>query len=319
MKRWFILVLALFFIFCTGIFWSYTNSLPLSSDNTVKDFVVNQGDGADEISARLQKNKLIRNQYIFLLIARQMGLNNKLKAGQFRLSANLTPSQIITKLTQGGSQDYWFKIIEGSRIEEVASNLPVELKTSRPEFLADVKNHEGYLYPDSYLIPESYTTPQVLTVIQKNFDKKLAEAKAGATNTQMSDSEIVTFASLLEREGRSLKSKQEIAGVLLNRLEIGMALQIDATVQYAKDSKFTQKDYWLPISKADLSINSPFNTYLNPGLPPSPICSPGYNSLFATYHPITSDYLFYITGNDGLMHYAKTLDEHNQNIAKYLK
>jgi len=99
-----------------------------------------------------------------------------------------------------------------------------------------------------------------------------------------------------------------------------MALQLDATVQYARDSQNKNiKDYWQPISKSDLSINSSYNTYKNPGLPPKPICNPSYNSLFAAFHPTDSDYFYYITGNDSLMHYAKTLSEHNTNIAKYLK
>jgi len=96
-------------------------------------------------------------------------------------------------------------------------------------------------------------------------------------------------------------------------------LQVDASVQYARDTKTKPKEYWQPVAKSDLSIVSPFNTYKNPGLPPAPICSPGYNSIYAAFHPISSNYLYYITGNDNLMHYATTLDEHNANIAKYLK
>jgi UPF0755 protein len=100
-----------------------------------------------------------------------------------------------------------------------------------------------------------------------------------------------------------------------------MALQIDATVLYVRDSQTRNiTNYWkLPITKSDISLVSPYNTYKNANLPPSPICNPGYNSLYAAFHPIESDYIYYITGNDNQMHYAKTLDEHNTNIAKYLK
>ncbi|MDD4106526.1 MAG: endolytic transglycosylase MltG, partial [Candidatus Shapirobacteria bacterium] len=128
-------------------------------------------------------------------------------------------------------------------------------------------------------------------------------------------------ASLLEREGRSLESKQMIAGIIINRLNLGMPLQIDATVLYVRDNqnKLIDKYWQLPITKTDIQLDSPFNTYKNQGLPPRPICSPGYNSLFAAFHPTDSDYIYYITGNDGKMYYAKTLDEHNSNIAKYLK
>jgi UPF0755 protein len=231
-----------------------------------------------------------------------MGLNSRLQAGSFQLSASLSTPEIITKLSSGGTKDYWLKIIDGSRVEEITPRFPLSL--------------EGYLFPDSYLIPEHYDQSQILDLIKQNFDKKFAQAKVDSAS-KLSDSEIVTFASILEREGRTLDTKQKIAGVLLNRLNIGMALQIDATVQYARDQ--FKKEYWLPVIPADLKIKSPYNTYLNPGLPPSPICNPGYNSLYAAFHPIDSDYLYYITDPHGAIHFAKTLDEHNTNVAKYLK
>jgi len=106
---------------------------------------------------------------------------------------------------------------------------------------------------------------------------------------------------------------------LLNRLSINMALQVDATVQYARDSQIPHpKVFWQPITKKDLNIDSPFNTYKYPGLPPQAICNPGYDSLYAVFHPIKSDYLYYLTGKDNKMHYAKTLHQHHANIAKYL-
>lgn len=297
----------------------YQSSLPVSSSSITQSFVINQGDGASIIATRLQNAGLIRNRLVFLLVSKQAGMSSKLKAGTFLLSPSQTVKEIVIKLTQGGSHDYWLKIIDGSRREEIISSFPSEAVFDRLDFLTATSDLEGYLFPDSYLIPSHYDLSQVLAVIKKNFQDKFAEAQKSATTIELSQAEAVTFASLLEREGRSLKSKQEIAGVLYNRLRIGMALQVDATVQYARDSQPTQKSYWRPVTKADLSIKSPFNTYLNPGLPPSPICNPGFNSLYATFHPIDSEFLFYITGKDGVMRYAKTLDEHNTNIAKYLR
>jgi UPF0755 protein len=136
----------------------------------------------------------------------------------------------------------------------------------------------------------------------------------------MSDNQIVILASLLEREGKSLESKQIIAGILLNRTEVGMPLQLCASVQYARDSKASTKDYWTPLISEQIDATvSPFNTYQNKGFPPRPISNPGYNSLYAAFHPKENDYIFYITGNDGEFYYAKTLEQHNQNIAKYLQ
>ncbi|HOZ80814.1 MAG TPA: endolytic transglycosylase MltG [Candidatus Woesebacteria bacterium] len=294
-------------LICLGFgFWYYQNSTPVTSQSTINQFVVNQGDGIISIAKRLEANKLIKNQYVFLVNAYRLGLNTKLQAGSFKIDSSNNLEQIITTLSKSGSQDYWLKIIDGQRLEEIT-----------PKF---DQSNEGYLFPDSYLIPSNYSPDQIFEVITQNFQKKFAQASQNATNTKLTDAEIITLASLIEREGRTLETKQKIAGVLMNRLDIGMALQIDATVQYARDSMKSKqiKDYWAPVSKSDLKIVSPYNTYLNPGLPPSPICSPGYNSIYAAFHPIASDYLYYITDNDGLIHFATTLDQHNQNIAKFL-
>jgi UPF0755 protein len=152
------------------------------------------------------------------------------------------------------------------------------------------------------------------------FRKPFTQAKSGST-IDISDSDAVILASLIEREGRLLKSKQMISGIIFNRLKEGMPLQIDATVQYARDSQNKSvSKYWQPVTSEQIKqTNSSFNTYQNPGLPPRPICNPGYNSLYAAFHPTESDYLYYITSDDGVMYYAKTLSEHNANIANHLK
>ena len=302
-------ILALFIIavvgLCSVIVYFQINSQPVSTDTALRNFVINPGDGVNSISTRLQKDDLIRDKYLFLVLSHQLRQNNNLKPGLFKLSSSMSTSEIIQKIAAGGTQDYWLIIIEGQRDDEIT-----------PKF--DEKN-EGYLFPDSYLIPNDYTPDNILTVINKNFVAKFAQAKATATNTQLTDAQIVILASLLEREARTLASKQQIAGILMNRLNINMALQIDASVQYARDTRLQPKVYWTPATKADLAIVSPYNTYLNPGLPPGPICNPGYDSLYAAFHPTDSNYMYYISDNNGVMHYAKTLPEHNANVAKYLK
>lgn len=288
-----------------SLYLIYRLTLPVSSDQKLDDFVVNQGDGISLIASRLQSNGLIKNRLIFVLYAKILKLNRRLQAGTFKLSPAFSTPQIVKKLSQGGSNDYWLKIIDGTRTEEIIPVFP--------------KSQEGYLFPDSYLIPSDFSIDQILKIIAKNFNSKFSRAKAGISNYQLDDHRVVILASLLEREGRTLETKQKIAGILLNRLNINMALQVDATVQYARDSLRRPKEYWLPLAKTDLKIKSPYNTYLNPGLPPGPICNPGFDSLYAVFHPIVSDYLYYITDDHGQIHFARTLDEHNQNIANYLK
>lgn len=288
------------------IFFFYLELQPVSSDPTAKPFSINQGEGLSTISLRLQNNHLIRNRLVFMAVALKLGLSHQLRAGIFKLSPSQSTSEIIAQLSKGGNSDYWLKIIEGQRLAELSIPFDDSL--------------EGYVFPDSYLVPQDYQPDQIYSdIIKKNFDKKVEDAKIDATNTQMSDAQIITLASILEREGRSLVSKQEIAGVLLNRLSINMALQIDATVQYARDNHLSTKVFWQPLTSKDSLIDSPYNTYKYSNLPPTPICNPGYDAIYAAYHPIVSDYLYYLTGKDNQMHFTVTLAEHNSNIAKYLK
>jgi len=280
------------------------NNQPISSDTKSRDYVVSSGESLIHIATKLEENKLIRNRYVFLFYTYKLGIKNKIQSGKFRLSPSLSTRDLAIKLSQSAVADYWLKIIDGQRVEEITPRYP--------------KSYEGHLFPDSYLIPEYFTSEEILAVIEDNFDKKFKEAKIAATNTSMSDVEILILASLIEREARTLESKQMVAGILLNRFSIGMGLQVDASVQYARDSLFKPEKYWLPLKSSDLDIKSAYNTYKNRGLPPTPICSPGYNALYAAFHPTNSDYMYYITGNDNKMHYAKTLSEHNANISKYL-
>ncbi len=277
---------------------------PVSSSIQPQQFVINQGDSLNLIASRLYSSKLVRSRYVFIIWSYLKGLNRRLQAGSFELLPSLSTPDIVLKLSTGGSHDYWLTIIGGSRREEISPPL--------------TGASEGYLFPDSYLVPRDFTPSEILEVINQNFQKKFAQAKLSQT-TSLTDSETLVLASLLEREARLLPTKQMIAGILLNRLQINMALQVDASVQYARDNLKKPTKYWQPVTKADLKISSPFNTYLYPGLPPAPICNPGYDSIFAAFHPTPSKYLFYITDDSGQIHYAQTLDEHNANIAKYLR
>lgn len=299
-----ILILAPLVLILTFFIVLKIGNLPVSSDPKAKDFIINKGEGLISIATRLQANGFIKNKYIFIYDAYISGLKNQIPSGKFRLSQNIPTYDIVKKLSQGGSSDYWVRIIEGTRVEEIT-----------PRFS---KTYEGYLFPDSYLIPEYYNPDEILKVISDNFDKKFAQAKKDST-TSLSDKQVVILASLLEREARTLETKKMIAGIMMNRFDIGMGLQIDATIQYLRDSLKPQKDYWTPIKSSDIDIVSPYNTYKNRGLPPGPICNPGYDSLYAAFHPTDSDYMYYITDNNGVMHYAKSHADHDANVTKYLK
>lgn len=301
MKKIFkILLIAVVFLIISFFISYNVFSSPVSSDSQNQEFVVNQGDSLRQIAKRLEQNGLIKNQYFFILHAYRVGLNSKLQAGQFRLSPSLNLSQVVAQLSKGGSFDFWYTIIPGQRLEEFALD---------SEFEALARPSEGMLFPDKYLIPKTYSNQQIIDLILKNYQTKFPNLKY----------EDLTLASLIEREAKTFESKKMISGILKNRLDTNKALQVDATVQYARDSQSKPEKYWSPVSSSDLKINSAYNTYQNPGLPPAPICNPGADSINAALNPTASDYIFYITGKDGQMYYAKTLAEHNQNIANYLR
>lgn len=290
------------------VFFCFSLSAP-SSDTTKKVFVINEGEPLLSIATRLEKNHYIQNRYVFILESYFLGLHQKIQAGTFYLTSSESLPNLIQKIAKGGTHDYWLKIIPGQRLEQFAPD---------SDFLAVAKKFEGQLYPDSYLIPEKYTDTQIIDLILNNFEKKLAEAKENFT-TSLGDSDTLVLASLLEREAKTLTDKKIIAGILSNRLEAGMPLQIDATVQYARDSQKHPTLYWQALSKSDLSINSFYNTYKNRGLPPAPICNPGLDSLTAAYHPTNTNYVYYLSDATGQIHYAASLSEHNANVAKYLQ
>lgn len=320
MKKFLIFIFAILFIVFFSIYIFVNSNLsPINSDTKAKIFVIKEGEGIKVISQNLQDDGFIKNKYAFLIYSIFTNQNKKLQSGNFRFSTSLSVPEIVKKLSSGGVSDYWLKIIDGTRIEEIASLFPTGLSFNSHDFLAKYKNKEGYFFPDSYLVPSYFNLDQTVEVVKKNFTQKFAQAKEKSTSTLIDEDNLI-LASLLEREGKSLESKQMIAGIIINRLNLGMPLQLDATAQYARDSlNKNTTNYWQSVSKTDLLIDSSFNTYKNQGLPPRPICNPGYNSLFAAFHPTESDFVYYITGNDGKMYYAKTFEEHNTNIANYLK
>ncbi len=293
-------------------------SSPVSNQDNHQAFVINKGDSFNLITNRLKQSGFIKNETVFKINAYLLGLHSKLRAGTFNLSSNMNNADLIRLLTTGGSNDNWIQLLEGWRNEEIAAYLDENSFYSGKSFLFLTEGKQGYIFPDTYSIPKDKDVQFFIDKTLTNFDQKYQQASQNSSSA-LSQSEIITLASLLEREANNLEAKKMVAGVIYNRLSINMALQIDATVQYALDSLNPPKKYWQPISKANLSINHPYNTYQNPGLPPGPICNPSYNAILAALNPTNSDFIYYITGTDGQMYYAKTLDEHNQNIAKYLR
>lgn len=320
MKRFFILLI-LTIVFVIGFYLYYKEgTLPVQkSSKESKIFVVRQGEDLNSITNSLSDQNLIRNKIVFYLVVKRLGIDKKIQAGDFRLSPAMNTEEIAKSLTHG-TLDVWLTVIEGMRREEVAQVVSQNLNIPEIEFLKYAK--EGYLFPDTYLVPKTATAVGVIKIFEDNFnrrfDDKLIEK---AREKNLTVDQVVTLASLIEREAKFAEDRVKVAGVLLNRLDNGIKLDIDATVQYVLGYQAEDKSWWKKeLSLEDLEVDSPYNTYKNAGLPPGPIANPGLASIQAVLDadPNTSN-LFYISDTSGHLHFAGTIEEHNANIRKYIR
>lgn len=299
-----------------GAFWVSQQLQPVTySTDELPDqkFIIKKGESVTSIANRLQETGLIKNARVFSYMVRIYKLTPQIQAGTFTVSPSQTPKVIAETFTKG-TEDLWVTFLEGWRVEEYADYLAAQedlTNFDKENFLFLAKPLEGTLYPDTYLIPKEMDEEVIISLLTNTFETKTTDLTI--------DDETLVLASLVQREAKEYEDMRRVAGILKNRTEIGMPLQVDATLQYAKGYDAQKDMWWAPPLAADKSIVSAFNTYMNKGLPPSPICNPGLDALEATLDPLQSDDLFYLHANDGNMYYAETLDGHNDNINRYLR
>ena len=203
--------------------------------------------------------------------------------------------------------------IEGITVQKAATQIASAFSTiSIAEFISAGQPYEGYLFPDTYLFLQSADADSIVKTMRANFETKIAPLSAQINASGHSLSDIVIMASLVEKEARTSVNRRIVAGILWHRLALGMPLQVDAVFGY-----IFNRDTYSP-SFADLKTESPYNLYLHKGLPPTPIDNPGLDSLDAAISPTKTNYLYYLTGSDNLMHYASTYAAHQANQRKYL-
>lgn len=305
-------------------YYNYQLEAP-SRDETPFRFVIKPGQPVTQIAQNLKEAGLIKNAFVFRLLVAQLGIGKNIQAGDFRLTPNMHARDLARELTHGAI-DIWITFPEGLRIEEIAEIVEASLKTAendkyafdKKEFLKISK--EGYLFPDTYLIPKDALAQNIQERLTTTFNEKVDPKilDQGAQNNLTAD-EVVILASIIEREAKTNEERPIIAGILLNRLNLGIALQVDATVQYAKGYDSAKDSWWPAVSPSDYqSVDSPFNTYLHVGLPKAPIANPGIESIRAAAEPADTDYMYYLHDSEGKIHYAETIEEHNKNIAEFL-
>lgn len=316
-------------IFLTGLagfgWWQWILAPANPKTQETQIFVVPQGWGASKIGQELKKEGLIKSDLVFQLIVWQKQIGSQLQAGDYRLSQAMKLEEIVAQLTSG-TLDVWVTIPEGLRKEQVALLIQKAFAEQEAEFDVvefDQKSRllEGYLFPDTYLIPKEASASTVIKMLQGNFEQKYASL---ANQTNLTKKQVVILASIVEREARHDDDRQLVAGILLKRMKKGWPLEVDATAQYMKASQSCQLtdpdcDWWPTVYAQDLEIASAYNTYDNLGLPATAICNPSLSALEAVVDPVDSDYWFYLSDEALQMHFSKTLEEHEENIAKYLQ
>jgi UPF0755 protein len=339
MKKYFVLLALLASLIAAlviGNIWWGAAAKPVSGETAEKDFLIVRGSSAAQIGTKLEKEGLIRSSLAFRLYVQATGKAKSIQAGEYSLSPSYSLLKMVDILSNGPIE-VWVTIPEGLRREEIAQRFAdglgkADKQAFVQEFLNAAKAKEGYLFPDTYLFPKTASASAVVNKMLATFDIKIAELQEGIENSDLSLNEIVTLASIVERETRTSEERPVVAGILINRLDINMGLAADATVQYAVANaqcpaspaggqmlKAKCDDWWPILTREDIAINSPYNTYKYRGLPPTPIASPGLSSLRAAVFPEDSDYLYYLHDAKGEAHYARTLEEHNANIAKFLE
>lgn len=339
----FVIIIAVLFLFWLRVgMYSPLNA----GDSSVVTFNIKKGEGVTDIGANLQQKGLIKNKLLFQLYVSGKGISKKLKAGDYSFSPNMSIAQIANKIASGEIEKKKLTILDGWNLRDVAwllegqeiikaenfykiAGFPAAdfTKLTQSEIVAEyVKKYsffsdkpvsaglEGYLFPDTYEISASDSAEVFLDKALANFDEKLnSKMRDEIASQKKTIFEVLTMASLLEKEGNNLKDKKEISGILWKRLAIGMPLQVDATIGYITLNKT------INITRTELAVDSPFNTYKFKGLPIGPICNPGLDSIKAAIYPAQNDYWYYLSTRSGQMIYSRTYEDHLIAKAKYLR
>lgn len=334
-KKTVILLFILFLLFILlpgsyGIFSFFRPAGSVAQGETITVLIPEHASSRD-VAKILHARGLIKSPQAFTLYTRWRGVDGRLKAGEYKFQPPLSVPEIVHQLIRGQPEEtVKVTVPEGYTVEQIAGLLAEKGIVSKEAFLAEAERGsfgysflaglpagpgrlEGCLFPDTYYLSKNISAHEVINLMLGRFQQEIASLNyvRRAEQAGLTLREAVIIASLVEREAKVDEERPVIAGVILNRLRIGMPLQVDATVQYALGGHRPQLTY------QDLEVDSPYNTYKITGLPPGPIASPGRASLLAVVNPEQTNYLYYVAKPDGTHAFARTLAEHNANKCKY--
>lgn len=287
---------------------------------------IKEGLSLNDVAQVLEKKQIITNKSIFMLWARVMGYSRKIKAGEYKLSSSMAPIRILEILTRGIIITHPVTIPEGYNGAQIAELLSENQLIKKDHFLSLLKDSsplekygissptlEGYLYPDTYHFGKGLSAESIINTMIDRFYKVIEPFKDRIDEQDLSIEEIVTLASIVEKETGKADERPIIASVFLNRLKKNMRLESDPTVIYGMD------DFSGNITRKDLANPTKYNTYIIRGLPPGPIANPGLDSIKAILYPSKTDYFYFVSKNNGSHQFSKTLQEHNRAVKTYQK
>jgi UPF0755 protein len=317
----FVFVLCIFI----ALYFGYFLMSPAGFDQKEEIFIVKKGSGLKSVSSELEKRKLIKSKELFIFWALLKGGARDIKAGEYSLNQSMSPVRIFTMLSSGAVKTHPLTIPEGLAIEQIADILAQKGLVDKREFITlaldkdlaafyniDGQSLEGYLFPDTYLISRDRGAREVIDLMVKRF-WHIFNSLEKDQKPPLSLREIVTLASIVEKETGLAEERPLIASVFLNRLKKRMRLESDPTVIYGL------KDFDGNLTKEHLQSPNPYNTYRHRGLPPGPIANPGRDSLDAVLNPVQTEYLYFVSKNDGSHRFSTTLKEHNRAVVRYQK
>ena len=265
--------------------------------------MIESGLSLSATAEKLEMEGIIKNGFGFKVLAKILNKSRRIKSGEYLFKDPVSVFGVISRITRGsfGFGTVRIFVPEGFASDDIANLFGKFKNFDKEEFLLKAKEFEGYLFPDTYLFLPSADADQIIKEMRDNFFKKAGNMER----------DIIIIASLIEKEVPKTEDRGLVSGVFWKRLEIGMPLQVDAVFPYITGRNNVTLD--------DYKIKSPYNTYLNKGLPPGPISNPGLDAIQSALNPKESPYLFYLSGKDGKTHFAETYEQHLANKEKYLK
>ena len=310
-----------------AIRWAEGPVIPTEEHPPSQVVVIPDGSTFQHVAVLLERERLIKSGPIFVLFGKSQSADRKVHAGEYELNPGMTPAEILSKLLNGQVLLHPLTIPEGLTLTQIADLVSQQGLTDREEFLRLAKDREfivslgikaetleGYLYPNTYKFPRGIKAREVLVAMVEQLGQEVGpDLLARMQELKMTMHEVLTLASVIEKETGSGSERQEISAVFHNRLKKHIPLQSDPTVIYGLPA------FDGNLHKKDLSSPSPYNTYRVQGLPPGPIANPGIQAIRATLYPSDSRSLYFVSRNDGTHQFSATLIEHNKAVEKYQK